>query len=158
MSAGLITALFALGLVLLILEIFVPGGILGLIGIVSLISAIIFASNSLLEGFLYSMLTLIGLAVLIFVSFRFPATRRYWERLSLTARQTNRAGYVAPKSDYQRYLGRNGIALTQLRPAGTAEFGDERVDVVTEGGFIKSGSAIKVISVEGTRIVVRESK
>ena len=94
--------------------------------------------------------------VLAVLSFRFPATRRFWQKFSLSARQTNKEGYVAPKPSYEKYVGRYGTAITQLRPAGTADFDGERLDVVTEGGFVKSGSRIKVIAVEGTRIIVRE--
>jgi membrane-bound serine protease (ClpP class) len=52
-------------------------------------------------------------------------------------------------------LNGTGTALTQLRPSGTAAIKGERVDVVTEGGLIERGTAIKVVAVEGARIVVR---
>ena len=51
-------------------------------------------------------------------------------------------------------LGQNGKALTPLRPAGAAMIGTERVDVVTEGKFVDANTAIKVIHVEGSRVVV----
>jgi membrane-bound serine protease (ClpP class) len=51
-------------------------------------------------------------------------------------------------------VGRNGVATTDLRPAGTALVGDERVDVVTEGEFIAEGSALRVLRSEGYRLVV----
>jgi membrane-bound ClpP family serine protease len=43
-----------------------------------------------------------------------------------------------------------------LRPSGTASINGRRVDVVTEGGLIERGTAVKVVAVEGARIVVRE--
>ncbi len=49
-----------------------------------------------------------------------------------------------------------GPALTQLRPSGVALINGQRVDVVTEGGLIERGAAVKVVTVEGARIVVRE--
>lgn len=51
-------------------------------------------------------------------------------------------------------LGQSGKALTPLRPAGAAMIGAERVDVVTEGKFVDANTAIKVIHVEGSRVVV----
>jgi membrane-bound serine protease (ClpP class) len=48
-----------------------------------------------------------------------------------------------------------GTALTDLRPAGLARFGDERVDVVTLGDFIVAGTAVRVARVEGNRVTVR---
>jgi membrane-bound ClpP family serine protease len=53
-------------------------------------------------------------------------------------------------------LGMEGIALTILRPAGTVIINNERIDAVTEGGFIEQNAIVKVIKVEGARIVVRE--
>jgi membrane-bound serine protease (ClpP class) len=53
-------------------------------------------------------------------------------------------------------LGREGVSLTVLRPAGKAQFGDDFVDVVSEGPFISQGRRIEVIEVTGNRVVVRE--
>lgn len=156
MDTWFIGLFFALGVVLLVLEIFVPGGILGAIGIGALITGVALTANSLVEGLLYILGMLALLAVLVILSFRFPTSRRLWERFSLTTRQTNQEGYLAPKQSYDRFMGRYGVALTHLRPAGTADFDGERVDVVTEGGYIKSGVKIKVIAVEGVRVIVRE--
>ncbi|MGC7873862.1 NfeD family protein [Desulfosporosinus sp. SYSU MS00001] len=156
MGTGFVVTLFILGIVLIFLEIFVPGGILGLFGIIALITGIVLSVDSLLEGIVYVSLLLITLAVLIALSFRFSQTRRFWERFALKTRQTKQEGYVAPKVHYETFLGKQGIALSQLRPAGTADFNGERLDVVTEGGFIANGSKIVVIEVEGTRVIVRQ--
>jgi hypothetical protein len=45
--------------------------------------------------------------------------------------------------------------MTDLRPAGTGEFGEERVDVVTESEWIEHGSRIRIVSSQGYRHVVR---
>ena len=52
-------------------------------------------------------------------------------------------------------VGHIGVALSDLRPAGTASFGDERRSVVSEMGLIESGTSVIVVAVEGYRIVVR---
>jgi membrane-bound serine protease (ClpP class) len=52
-------------------------------------------------------------------------------------------------------VGQQGSALTALRPAGTAEIGGERLDVVTEGEFIPAGTAVVVTRSDGYRHVVR---
>ena len=49
-----------------------------------------------------------------------------------------------------------GVAITQLRPSGTAFVNGKRVDVITEGALIEQGASIKVVAVEGLRVVVRE--
>jgi membrane-bound serine protease (ClpP class) len=53
-------------------------------------------------------------------------------------------------------VGEQGVAQTVLRPSGMALVGGKRHDVVAESGMIESGSAIKVVAVEGTRIIVRK--
>ena len=52
-------------------------------------------------------------------------------------------------------VGKEGVAQSDLRPAGVAIIDGERIDVVTEGGMIDAGARIKVVDVEGNRIVVR---
>ena len=56
------------------------------------------------------------------------------------------------------WVGRRGIALTPLRPAGTAEIDDKRISVVAEGEFIPARSPIFVLAVDGPRIVVRKAE
>jgi membrane-bound serine protease (ClpP class) len=56
----------------------------------------------------------------------------------------------------QSLVGRQGVAMTVLRPAGKAQIGEEFVDVVSDGPFISSGRKIEVLAVAGNRVVVRE--
>ena len=53
-------------------------------------------------------------------------------------------------------LGAIGVAVTTLRPAGKAQFGDEFLDVVAEGDYVNPGSRVQVIEIEGNRVVVKE--
>ncbi|EGW40022.1 NfeD family protein [Desulfosporosinus sp. OT] len=158
MGTGLIVALFVSGIVLLILEIFVPGGILGLFGIIALIAGIMQTVDTLAQGVLCVTLLLIALAGFFALCFRMIQTCRMWERITLKTCQTQKEGYVLPKKSLAIFLGKQGITLSQLRPSGTADFCGERLDVVTEGTFVTSGSRIKVIAVEGTRVIVRQVK
>ena len=160
MPQGIVISLIVLGIFLLALEVFViPGfGVSGILGMAALITGIFLVTDSFLEGVLYTGGTLIALGIITYFSFRSPRTQRLWRKFSLTTRQTTKGGYVAPKAQYETYLGRSGIALTQLRPAGTADFDGDHLDVVTEGGFVGPQTRIRVIAVEGTRIIVREEK
>ena len=54
-------------------------------------------------------------------------------------------------------VGKDGLAVTDLRPSGTVAIDDERIDVVTEGDYIKAGSTVRFIRAEGYRHVVRAS-
>ncbi|AET70931.1 membrane-bound serine protease (ClpP class) [Desulfosporosinus orientis DSM 765] len=160
MSQGFIIMLILIGIALLAVEVFViPGfGVSGILGMASLITGIFLVTDTLMEGLVYTAISLFILGIIVFFSFRSARTRRIWKRFSLSTRQTPNEGYIAPKPQYEMYLGKVGTALTQLRPAGTGEFDGLKLDVVTEGGYIGLGTDIKVIAVEGTRIIVREVK
>src|SRR5690606_16440948 len=67
------------------------------------------------------------------------------------------AGYLSapPRSDL---IGSEGVAVTDLRPAGVAQFGDERLDVVSEGVWIAAGTPVRIVRAEGYRHVVRPAE
>jgi membrane-bound serine protease (ClpP class) len=52
------------------------------------------------------------------------------------------------------FEGMTGLAHTTLRPSGKATFGGQLVDVVSQGEFIESGAPVRVVSIEGARVVV----
>ncbi|MBR3498351.1 MAG: hypothetical protein IKO05_05090 [Selenomonadaceae bacterium] len=77
------------------------------------------------------------------------------DELVLDERQQNRDGYTSV-IDKSKFLGAVGVCVTDLRPAGTITVEGEPLDVVTEGGFVKAGDKVKVINVDGSRILVRQ--
>ena len=77
------------------------------------------------------------------------------DELVLDERQQNRDGYTSV-IDKSRFLGKSGVCVTDLRPAGTITVEGEPVDVVTEGSFVKQGDIVKVINVDGSRVLVRQ--
>ena len=77
------------------------------------------------------------------------------EELVLDERQQNRDGYTSV-IDKSKFLGAIGVCVTDLRPAGTITIEGEPVDVVTEGSFVKAGLSVKVINVDGSRVMVRQ--
>jgi len=77
-----------------------------------------------------------------------------WSGLFLRDSAHASEGYISalPRGEL---VGRTGVALTDLRPSGTAVFDEERLDVVTEGEFVHSGSSVTVLRSDGYRHVVR---
>ena len=53
-----------------------------------------------------------------------------------------------------RLAGQKGRALTPLRPGGAVLIGNERIDAITEGKFVEADTLVKVIHIEGSRVVV----
>ncbi len=67
-------------------------------------------------------------------------------------------GYVASGGDQPvgaaELVGRRGVALTPLHPAGKAKFGTRRLDVVSSGDLVPKGARVRILRVEGSRVVV----
>ena len=68
------------------------------------------------------------------------------------------AGLKAGEPALKTLVGQVGVALTPLRPAGRAEFGDRLVDVVTEGGFVERGTSVEAVAVQGRQVTVKVHK
>jgi len=151
--------MFLAGIILLALEILViPGfGVAGVGGIILLVISIVLASVSVSQAITSILVALVGSIVLLLVSVRFLPTRKWWQRLILSTKQERSTGYLASDGKGETYLGQEGVALTPLRPSGTAEIAGEPVDVVADQGYLARGTKVKVVKVEGRRIVVRKS-
>src|SRR5690625_1217773 len=83
--------------------------------------------------------------------------RGLFRRIVLRDRTMTEQGYISRDSRTD-LIGKIGNSVTPLRPAGTIVLDNERIDVVTEGNFIDSETTVKIVAVEGMRIVVREVK
>ncbi|WP_400164081.1 nodulation protein NfeD [Brevibacillus sp. TJ4] len=150
-------ALFVFGILLMILEIFLPGGIVGAIGFISIVSGLVMAAYDTQQG-----LASLGIAVLITGIVTFFLIKKFGfkgllNRFILGDAQKNEQGYVAPKNQSD-LVGKKGIALTPFRPSGTAKIDGARVDAVSPGAFIAAGTPIVVTQVEGGRVVVQEDE
>ncbi len=155
-TAWIAVALAVAGLVLLILEIFVvPGfGACGILGIASIVGAVICVAPSMMAAMLQIGLALLVTLLLIFISLKFGRTRRVWNRLILQDSTSTESGYVSPPVGINDLLGECGMALTDLRPSGAALLNGKRTDVLTEGSFVLRGTKVRVIKVEGSSVIV----
>jgi len=155
----LVALLFIAGLVLIFCELFVPGGILGTVGVVSIGGSIYLAFQRYPEGAVLILIgELLGLGAGVLVGLRiFPHTP-IARRLTLTREFDAQEGFTSASSDLERYIGKEGVAITTLRPAGMALIEGKRVNVVTDGEFIERDARVRVSEVEGGRVVVRLTK
>lgn len=158
--------LLGVGLASLGLEVFViPGfGVAGVLGIVCIVAALALSLTGLPLSVVLStsawvaplgrvLIALLSTLLGLVVALRFLPRTRAGRSLVLQASTARAQGFVS--SDESRFLGRVGAAESDLRPVGVARFGDVRVDVISEGEYIARGRSVKVIAVEGARIVVR---
>ena len=147
-----IVILLIAGAVLLLLETFLPGMIAGVIGCLCLFIAVVSAyvdfGPRTGTGVLLGVMAGLVAGSLAWVKF-FPGSRM--ARVFISDRTIGNVD-----AEQTSLLQHTGTALTTLRPSGAALIDGRRVDVVTEGALIESGTPVKVVAVEGLRTVVRQ--
>lgn len=148
---ALIATLLVVGAILLMLETVLPGMIAGLIGVFCLIAGVVLGYTE------YGART--GSYILAGVVLGLVAGFTVWLRLfpnsPIAKRLVSQRTIGDVASEKPELLGLSGSALSALRPSGTALIDGRRVDVVSEGGHIERGTPLKVVAVEGLRVVVR---
>lgn len=151
--------LFVGGLILLFLELFViPGfGVAGIVGILGVMGSIVLAFGDLQTALINLSIVLVVTIAAVILLWKRLSQSRFWKRIVLSHSETPSAGYRAPV-DLRHLVGKQGMAITPLRPAGTCIIDGERYDVVSDGGFVAANSKVEVVLTEGTRVVVREIK
>lgn len=152
---------FLVGIGLLVLEAFMPGfGLPGISGIVMEIVAIAltWVNHGPVAALGLTIIVLSLIAIAISMSLR-SATKGRLSRskIILKERESNEAGYRSAE-DMQVFLGKEGETTTVCRPTGMAEFDGVKLNVVSEGEFLPAGTRIRIVQVEGSRIVVRVIK
>ena len=147
-----IIVLLLVGAALLLLETVLPGMIAGLVGFGCMVAGVVISYNRFgpRTGSVVLLIVLCVLLVagLLWIRF-FPHSRL--GQAFVSRRTIGGLGVERPE-----LVNQTGTAVTILRPSGTALINGQRVDVVTEGPLIERGTALKVVAVEGLRVVVRE--
>ncbi len=144
------------GLILIGLEIyFIPGfNLAGITGALAVIFGIgyVFAEGGFSGGILALLLTIGVGGGMFYLMWQSGAWDRFVLATSLNADEET----VARESETRsKYLGKVGQAVTPLRPTGVVEIDGERIEVVTEGEFIASGSEVRVVAMDRRRFFVR---
>ena len=157
--------IFFLGIMLLLLEIFiVPGfGITGISGIILILAGIFLSlvknplsapKAQLTQAFYTLSFAIIVTFIGIILSWKFLPHTGLWRKIILSSAETKKEGFQSA-ADLKSYLGKTGKSLSPLRPTGRAVIEQKTLDVITEGEFIDKDKAIKVIKVEGNKIIVK---
>ena len=143
--------LILLGIGLLVAEIFIPSfGVTGLLGVVSIIGGVVMTADTISQGIVMFLIILVLVLILMFVAYKFVVSKKSPLILKDSVNEESL------ENDLLFFLDKKGLALTILRPSGKGDFDGVRLDVMTEGDFIKKNSAIVVSRVEGKKIFVKE--
>lgn len=142
-----------LGAGLMILEIFLPGfGLPGISGIVLIGAGVVITAiqHGMLMAVVVLLVVIALLALVLSWVMRAAARGDYHSEIFLKEKDE-----LHSKEDMQVLIGKKGRASSVLRPAGIGDFDGVRLNVITEGGFIERDQPIEIVSVDGTRIVVK---
>lgn len=147
----LVITLIVVGAILLILETILPGLIAGTLGLGCLIAGVYFAYDKM--GVQTGNLVLLGVCVALIIGT--ICWLRYFPNSRLARPLVSKGAIGEIGTERPELLNQTGTTFTTLRPSGTAIIAGKRIDVVTEGALLEKGTAIKVVAIEGLRVVVR---
>lgn len=145
------------GLVLIIIDgkLFTTG-VIGALGFILMIFACALPAPSLLYGMLVGIAFIIG-SCSSFLFRKWLPSRDYLDKLMLHDRLSADKGYNSINVNYHELVGREGVTQTPFHPVGTIRIDGKNYSAVTDGIFIERGVRARVLSVDGTRIVIEAS-
>jgi membrane-bound serine protease (ClpP class) len=160
---------FILGLILLLVELFViPGfGVAGISGIVLIVSSLTLAlvrninfdftfvpQGSVAFSFLLVAVSM-SLPLLFIMAFGHQIfASAMFKQISATAEMKTEDGFSIRDNSLVALIGQEGIAATDMRPAGKIDINGVRYDATADSGFVLRGTAVKVIQLRGTTLVI----
>lgn len=149
---------FVIGIGLLILEAFMPGfGVAGFTGTILEIITLVMTwfEHGPIATLAMLLIVLLVLAIAISTSLRSITSGRLSKSsLIHSATESNEEGYRSVE-DLAVFMDREGVASSVLRPTGIADFDGVRLNVSSEGDYIPAGTRVRIIKVEGAKILVR---
>lgn len=149
-----VIAAFIGSIILIGLELVTPGvGIFGVSGVIMLFASLFYMLGASTEGiYILAGGTVLACILFYFIGKHLPKSKLL-SRIALHNRSTKEKGYTS-QVDQSKYLYQRGTTITILRPAGTIRIGKDRVDAVSNGSFIDRDVEVRVVQVEGSRVVV----
>ena len=151
MEEAIIIIIYLLGLLAMIIEMFLPGAIIGVTGFLAASGAVVYA---VVQG--HTALA----AVLIFASIAaVPCFFVLWRNVLARhfALRTDESTFRPSTTVTEDLEGKEGVAETPLHPSGIARFDGRRIDVVTRGEMLDKGTHVIIIDVAGNRVVVKSA-
>lgn len=150
--------IYFVGLLLIIIDgKLINDGTLATLGTASMITSVAIAAPDLYTG-LYAIIGVLIGGGASFLFLKVFEKRNLWNKLALTDRLTNEAGYNSMNADYEKLVGLKGVTLNVLRPVGTIRINNEDYSAVSDAQWINKDTPIIVVKVDGTKILVKEIK
>ncbi|MFH1740773.1 MAG: NfeD family protein [bacterium] len=159
LSFLLIVGLLVVGFLFIFFEFFIPGGVLGITGVILMAVGIYICFKERGADFGWIVLvSALGVSIIaVIVGFKIVPRSPLGRILILGQGVSKEAGYTAQADDSTELMNKEGVAVTDLRPSGIATIGDRRIDVMADGEYLEAGARIMVVEVASNRIMVRRA-
>ena len=145
-------ALVTAGVIMVLAEVLIPGGIVGGIGVVCLAAGVVLGfTHDPMFGFALLVGSVVFGIVVFWLWVKYFPKSRIGREVFLTQ---DAHAWHSYDDDTGELVGAVGVAHTPLRPSGTALVDGRRLDVVTRGEMISSKTPVTVVAVHGNRIIV----
>lgn len=148
-GVGAVVLFLCIGYFLFMVEALVPGGIVGIFGVCSIAWGCYLAFGLSVGWGMVS----VAISIFVFVSLTWFFLKSR-SRKGLVLGGDEAKTWKSARVGLDQLLGVEGQTLTTLRPSGTMLVGEDRIDVVADGEFIDAGVRVRVLDVEGSRVVV----
>ena len=150
-----IVLLLAIGIVLLLLEVIVPGGVLGVLGVLAMLGGCVLAFFDLgaRGGWIATTAAIGALGLSLFIEFKvLPRTR--WGRRLFLERSIDGASQEKPAEE--AIVGKTGEAVTMMAPSGYVAIDGRRYEGMSQSGLIAKGAAVRVVAVDNFHLIVAQ--
>lgn len=149
--------LFIAGFILIGIEMVTPGlHAPGITGTCCLVIAIFLVSDSIVEGAVISIIVLALLGIMLAIILGLLSSGKLKSPIILKEAQ-NKQNYIS-SNDLNYLLGKQGVAVTDLRPTGVGNFDGINFHVLSEGNFILKDTQLVIYKVQGSKLIVKEQK
>jgi membrane-bound ClpP family serine protease len=151
-----IVLLFALGIVLLTLEVVVPGGVLGVLGGLAMLGgcALAFFEFGASGGGIAVVVALACLAFGLFIEFRVLPRTRYGKKFFL--HQSIGAASQPLPAEPASVIGKTGEAITVMAPSGYVSIEGRRYEAFCQSGLVAKGTSVRVVGVDNFHLIVAQ--
>lgn len=150
--------LFVAGFICMLVELVVPGMIIGITGLVLIVISFLYAgANFTFMAYAVAIALILAIIGMVVMMKFFGKKLSVLNRMVLFDSTDTESGYVS-NINRTELLQQTARTVTALRPSGVVMYNGERIDVVSEGNFIDADKEVIFVKVEGSRIVVREKK
>ncbi|MFM1919750.1 MAG: hypothetical protein RLZZ303_1384 [Candidatus Hydrogenedentota bacterium] len=152
-----VALIFLAASVLILAEFILPGGVLGVLGSVLLVGGCAYGMITLPEYALFILVgEVLGTVFTVITGMYLLSNTRAGSALKLETAMSAEDGYENMHTDTS-LIGRTGLVMTALRPAGIVEIDGRRLDVTSDGAFIEAGARVIVTHVSGNFLVVERA-